>query len=245
MAPSELESAKVVEEVIRRRRSIRVFEPGTIPSEHIEHCLDMAMLAPNSSNLQAWEFYWIQSPEVRKKAVEACFSQAAAATANELIAFIARTRTWRRIVTHNAEVLSALEKQGARIPEALWTYTRKIIPFTYSNGVLGLKGLLKKVLFFVMGLVRPSPRGPTTESDLRLWAHKTVALAAENFMLAAGSLGYDTCPMEGFDPKRLHRALNLPRDARITMVVAVGRRRPSVSVLPQIRAPRDWFVHRV
>ena len=35
--------------------------------------------------------------------------------------------------------------------------------------------------------------------------HKTCALAAQTFMLAMSNEGYDTCPMEGFDSRRVKK----------------------------------------
>jgi len=37
--------------------------------------------------------------------------------------------------------------------------------------------------------------------------------------------GYDTCPMEGFDSKRLKKLLNLPSGAQISMVIGCGIRK--------------------
>ncbi|HET8705473.1 MAG TPA: nitroreductase family protein, partial [Pseudomonadales bacterium] len=49
--------------VVRSRRSVRRFLPDPVPDDVLNECLDLAMLAPNSSNLQPWEFYVIKSPE--------------------------------------------------------------------------------------------------------------------------------------------------------------------------------------
>ena len=61
-------------------------------------------------------------------------------------------------------------------------------------------------------------------SDLRVVTHKSVALAAENFMLSMAEIGYDTCPMEGFDSVRLKSLLKLPKSAEISMVIGCGVR---------------------
>jgi nitroreductase len=57
---------------------------------------------------------------------------------------------------------------------------------------------------------------------MRVVVHKTCALAAQTFMLAMANEMYDTCPMEGFDSRRLKSILNLPFGAEINMVVACG-----------------------
>lgn len=50
-------------DVINNRRSVRRFTDTTVPDEVVQKALDAATKAPNSSNLQPWEFYWCKSPE--------------------------------------------------------------------------------------------------------------------------------------------------------------------------------------
>ena len=52
--------------VVKSRRSVRVYNDEVVPEDVIHSCLDLALLAPNSSNLQAWKFYWVKSKEKRK-----------------------------------------------------------------------------------------------------------------------------------------------------------------------------------
>lgn len=49
-------------------------------------------------------------------------------------------------------------------------------------------------------------------------------MAAQTIMLAARAMGYDTCPMKGFDYGAVGRLINLPDDHVIVMMVVVGRR---------------------
>ena len=58
-------------------------------------CLELALLAPNSSNLQPWEFYWVRSPEKKQNLVSYCLGQPAAATAQELVVAVARPDYWK------------------------------------------------------------------------------------------------------------------------------------------------------
>ena len=62
-------------------------------------------------------------------------------------------------------------------------------------------------------------------NDLRVVGHKSTALAAQNFMVSMAALGYDTCPMEGFDSVRLKALLKLPKKAEISMVIGCGIRK--------------------
>jgi nitroreductase len=107
-------------EIVLARRSVRLFEKEAVPETVIEKALELALLAPNSSNLQPWEFYWVQDPEKKKKLVEACLSQAAATTAAELVVCVARTKTWKRNCKNMCEQMTEHENRGTRIPPAAW-----------------------------------------------------------------------------------------------------------------------------
>jgi nitroreductase len=48
-------------------------------------------------------------------------------------------------------------------------------------------------------------------------------MAAMNLMLYAKSMGYDTCPMDGFDFDKVGELLNLPSDHTPAMFVCVGK----------------------
>ncbi len=52
-----------MEELIRRRRSIRRFQQKRIPIKQLEKYVDVARLAPSAANLQPLEYMIIQSPE--------------------------------------------------------------------------------------------------------------------------------------------------------------------------------------
>lgn len=54
-------------------------------------------------------------------------------------------------------------------------------------------------------------------------ALRSCAMAAQTLMLAAKALGYDSCPMAGFDFDAVGRLINLPADHVIVMAVAVGK----------------------
>ena len=61
--------------------------------------------------------------------------------------------------------------------------------------------------------VQALPREPIGKWGMRIWAHKSTALACAHFMLAMRAHGFDTCPMEGLDSARVKRILGLPKEA--------------------------------
>ncbi len=54
-------------------------------------------------------------------------------------------------------------------------------------------------------------------------AMRSCGIAAQTLMLAAKSMGYDSCPMDGFDFEKVAELIKLPDDHVITMFVAVGK----------------------
>ncbi len=208
-------------ETVEKRRSIRKFTEKSIPPEVVHRALDAAILAPNSSNVQTWDFYWVKSPEKKSKLIEACLSQAAARTAAELIVVVADPSLWRR---SQAGLIAYTEQVNA--PKLVKDYYKKLIPITYSYGWFNSLGLIKKILYNCVGLFRPTPRSPATMRDLQEVASKSAALAAQNFVLAMTAQGFQTCMMEGFDACRVSRLLGLKSPARPVMVIGMGQELP-------------------
>lgn len=54
-------------------------------------------------------------------------------------------------------------------------------------------------------------------------AMRSCGIAAQTLMLAAQSMGYDSCPMDGFDYDAVGELINLPDDHAVTMFVAIGK----------------------
>lgn len=230
--------------VIERRRSVRKFLPEAVPATVIEKAIDHALLAPNTSNLQPWEFYWIKSAEKKARVVKAAMSQPAAATAGEIIAVVSRIDTWNRNRKLILGRLTELLSQGGAV-KPLIQYYDKLVPFIYRQGPFGILNPLKWLIFNVAGLFRPVPRALTSRSGTFEVVTKTTALACENFMLSLVDQGYASCPMEGFDECRVKRILGLGRNTHVVMLIGVGRAAPDGVYGPRGRLERKLFVHSI
>jgi nitroreductase len=55
-------------------------------------------------------------------------------------------------------------------------------------------------------------------------AMRSCGIAAQTLMLAAKSMGYDSCPMDGFDFDKVAELIKLPSDHAIAMFVAIGKK---------------------
>ena len=209
-------------EIVNKRRSVRKFTDDPIPEDVMRKTLSISLQAANSSNLQPWEFYWIRDKNKKQQLVEACFSQSAARTSQELVVAVSRIDTWKR----NREFVIEDYKKKGKYPQIVNNYYYRIVPLAYMHDPFGIMGLVKKLFSFflgILGIFRPVPRGPVFRHDLFEVVTKTTALACQNFMLALVAQGYSSCPMEGFDEKRVKKLLKLGRNAHVVMVLGVGR----------------------
>ncbi|WLT38146.1 nitroreductase family protein [Synechocystis sp. B12] len=55
-------------------------------------------------------------------------------------------------------------------------------------------------------------------------AQRSIGMAMQNLMLAAKAMGYDSCPMIGFDLQKVAELVKLPADYAIGPMVAIGKR---------------------
>lgn len=237
------------EELLNYRRSVRRYSATPIDSEKVKQCLMQATLAPNSSNMQLWEFYHVTSPDKLKQLTAACLNQQAAATAQQMVVFVTRQDLYRKraatmseLETLNVQQNSPQEKQEKRIKR--WKlYYGVVMPFLYSR-FLGIFGFFRKIMVVIIGLFRPITY-QVSENDMRVVVHKTCALAAQTFMLAMANQGYDTCPLEGFDSTKVKRILKLPLGAEINMVIPCGIRDEGGIWGNRMRIPFDEIYHTV
>ncbi len=260
-------TARVFNNIVETRRSVRIYNrEETFDSGAVKRSLERAVLSPNSSNLQLWEFYQVKSEARKKELSKLCLSQPAAETANELVVVVVRRDLWKKRIKFNLDVLKkSFEKSGVKMEKARATkdsggvlsriaddkgarqravlqYYGKLMPQLYKGDRFGFFGRIKKI--FVRLFL--APKGPTVHevgyTDTRIIAHKSAALAAQTFMLSMTAEGYDTCPMEGIDTKRIKRWMNLPRGAEISMVIACGKAKPEGIYGPRIRVPNEEVI---
>ena len=74
---------------------------------------------------------------------------------------------------------------------------------------------------FILGMLRPFHEG-------RGWLHRdeaqrSMGMALQTIMLSAKSMGYDSCPMIGFEIDEVAKLINLPEDHVMGPMVAIGK----------------------
>ena len=68
--------------------------------------------------------------------------------------------------------------------------------------------------------------GPFHEGKERLQideAQRSIGMAMQTLMLSAKAMGYDSCPMIGFDHEKVAELINLPSDHVMGPMVAIGK----------------------
>ncbi|ERJ81197.1 nitroreductase family protein [Prevotella disiens JCM 6334 = ATCC 29426] len=237
-------------EILNHRRAIRHYDSTkTLDTEKVKECIKMATLAPTSSNMQLWEAYHITNKNILEKLSVACLDQLTATSAQQMVVFVTRQSYFKRHANavkeferENIKCHSPLEKQAKRIKK--WDiYYGKLMPFLYAR-CFGIFGLGRKILAQCIGLFRPIVR-QVSENDVRVVVNKSCALAVQTFMLAMSEANYDTCPLEGFDSKLVKKALGLPYDCEINMLITCGVRLPDGVWGERFRIPFEETYHQI
>jgi len=228
-------------ETILQRRAIKVFEALVIPATVREQILNAARSAPSSFNSQPYRFYWIESPALKTTAAMLCMGQKPAQTASALVVAVADIGSLRSTSQSQVDWM----RQSGMPEEKLAEYETKakIGRLLFLHGWLGIPTTLKWCIFRFLHLWMTIGMPPLSRQDAFKWATKNASLACENLMIAAEALGLNTCPMEGFDGRRLSRLLGLsPKYHEIVMVIALGKKSPAHVDQLQWRRPLEATV---
>lgn len=224
-----------------QRRAIKVFDPVEIPAGARQQILDAARLAPSSFNMQPYRFYWVQSPALKKTAAKLCLGQMPAETASALVVAVADIGSLRATADGQLAWMRQSGFSDKKISE--YELKAKIGRWLFTPGWFGILGAMKWAIFRLLNLWKIIGMPPVSRGGVFKWATKNTSLACENLMIAAEALGLNTCPMDGFDGRRLAKFLRLsPKDHEIVMVIAVGKKSPGHTDQLQWRRPLEATV---
>jgi nitroreductase len=224
-----------------RRRAVKAFEPVEIPGAVREQILNAARHAPSSFNSQPYQFFWVESPASKSAAAKLCLGQMPAETASALVVAVADIGS---LSATSQSQLKWMRRHGFS-DEKVRDYERtaKIGRIIFMPGPFGTFAALKWSVFRLLNFWKIMGMPPLFRENIFKWATKSTSLACQNLMIAAEALGLNTCPMEGFDGRRLSKFLGLlPRYHEIVMVIAIGKKSRSYVEPPQWRRPIEATV---
>ncbi len=227
----------VILDAIFKRRAVKVFQPVEISEGIREQILNAARHAPSSFNSQPYRLYWVGSTAQKAVVAKLCMGQMPAETASALIVVVADIGSLAATSQSQLEWMRGrTEFSEAQIRD--YERTAKIGRILFMPGPFGIFGAVKRGIFWLLNLWKVMGMPPTSRQDLFKWATKSTSLACENLMIAAEALGINTCPMEGFDGRRLLKYLGLSaRYHEIVLVIAMGKKSQNYVEPPQWRRP--------
>ena len=181
------------------RRTTKAFDPvRRIPAEVMDQLRTVLRYSPSSVNSQPWHFVIASTDEGRGRVAEGTreafpYNDGKLRRASHVVVLCARTDL------NDAYLQSLLEQETAdgRLPT----------PESRANQHK-TRGMYVNMHRF-------------DRKDTQHWMEKQVYLALGTLLLAAGTLGVDACPMEGFDAAKVDEALGL-RTRGLTSVVLVA-----------------------
>jgi len=197
-----------LDEAIRHRRSIRKFKLDVpVPREDIEAIVEAGSWAPSSTNIQPWRFIVVEDRETISRMAQVVYDK-----------FQALSK----------EALSRGEKRVAAFCRFLRSYTSfftdaplVIVACTkpYENPVLKMpmNTVLKKVETL-------GDLGVDVKPIVIDTVQKSVAMAIQNMLLKAHSLGYGTCAMDGplAVGETIREMLGIEDDLELVMFIPLG-----------------------
>jgi len=137
---------------------------------------------------------------------------------------------WRFVVVRDAELRKQIRAAGN--DQAQMTDASLLIVMTgdvdawKKNPERYWANAPKEVADLLVGWMGPFHEGkPQLQRDE---AQRSIGMAIQTIMLAAKAMGYDSCPMIGFDHDAVAKLINLPADHCIGPMVAIGKKTKGV-----------------
>ena len=178
---------------------------------------DALLLTPSSGGLQPWKFIVVTDSAVRAKLLPVSYGQAQITNASHLVVFAARKNF------SEADVDAFINHTAATRGVSVESLT------PYRNILVG--GIVKSM----------------DETARNAWARNQAYIALGNLLTSAALLGFDACPMEGFDRAQYDQILGLNEQGFASAVIAtVGYRAASdqYAGAAKVRFPKEQvFAH--
>jgi len=173
-------SAETLLAALNWRYATKSFDPTRRIPDADWAVLEKALIAtPSSFGLQPWKFVIVTDPAVKESLVAVSWGQRQVADASHLVVLAVKTKITEVDVAAYMENISAV---------------RGVPPASLD----GFQAIIN-------GFIANPPFGLTVED----WLTRQAYIALGNLMTSAALLGIDTCPMEGFDPKKYDAILGL------------------------------------
>jgi nitroreductase len=170
------ETARIVDETLRSRKTIRAFTPEAVPREQVLEILNVAACAPSNSNTQPWRVHVLAGPA--KAALGARLLEAST----------------RRDLPPPAHFPDPLPPEYAACQDDFGARYYTALRIDRADTAARARQTQRNFVFF------DAPVGLIFTIDRRLKAHSwlDLGLFVQSVMIAARARGLDTCPQVTF-----------------------------------------------
>ncbi len=119
MRAQQEECMNLVIETIRKRRSVRAYDPKPVPRDVLNAIIEAGNEAPSAMNSQPWRFVVVQDKDAKKKLLAAALPQA------KKIADLVKGT--------DPERYEAIKKRYAELPDPVY-YSAPAVAFVFGSG---------------------------------------------------------------------------------------------------------------
>jgi nitroreductase len=191
-------------DVIHGRRAVNFFDPHkNVPDDLLKQVVEMAALAPSSSNLQPWSLMVLKDPEEKMRLRKLAWNQLKVSEAPVILIVLADMDGWKPGHFFVEKNFSEMVRAGITDNDKRKKFDEACFSLYGSCAERQIAFASKNTAFFAMAL-----------------------------MLAAKNFGLDTHPMDGFDLEGVRREFKIPDRFWIPLLIAVGYFRSDQRLMP-------------
>tara|TARA_B100000508_G_scaffold141097_1_gene146957 strand:- start:50300 stop:50944 length:645 start_codon:yes stop_codon:yes gene_type:complete len=213
-----MQSTMDIIEALEWRYAVKKFDPNKkIDEDQLDRILRGLQLTPTSMGLQLMKFMVITDRETRKNITPIAFNQKQVEDCSHLIVLCRKKEVAE-------EDVSSFVKHTAKTREISIESTTMINYEKMLSGSLNL-----------------------SIEQQQAWMENQVYIALGNLLTLCAAEGIDTCPMEGFDRKKLDDYLNLESEGYNAVVMCpIGFRSKDdkYSSVKKVRRPLDSLIEK-
>ncbi|MDX1809775.1 MAG: NAD(P)H-dependent oxidoreductase [Sulfurospirillaceae bacterium] len=194
------------------RHACKLFDDTKkISQEDMNFILEIGRMSPSSFGMEAWKFLVITNEDLKAKIRPFCWNQVQVTSCSHLVVLLA--------AIENVKVESGIPRKR---------FERR-------------EGPKEKIDTYMNVYAEHLKDTLSTDEKIYSWTARQTYIAAGNMMNAAGMLGIDSCPIEGFDKDGVETVLGLDTSKfQLALVLPFGYR---VNAQPEhIRLPFDEVV---
>lgn len=183
-------------EAMEFRHACKIFdETKKIVPEDLEYILEAGRLSPSSFGMEHWKFIVIRDKVLKEKLRPFCWNQPQITTCSDLIVILAKIE----VLKPNSEYVKTMFMRRNLPQDAFENYLN-----LYANH-------LKETM--------------QNDENILAWSGKQCYIAMGNMMTAAGFIGIDSCPIEGFEKEKVEEILEIDTSKyRLSVIVPFGYR---------------------